>query len=165
MYQYKEPYNVNTVGYNDDGEFFCGETSALYFIEAIPSEMHKLLNVLYKIIPLSDLIPILSGNVLQWKHKIPSINFNSSFSLQKIIFHINPKLVSENTQMNEEVFIDKTKKTVVVSSGVSEMKKSTLVHHNTFGQTVFVNIGGIKTLIPILEHIFTSKTNIDASFM
>jgi len=165
MYEYKEPYTVNTIGYNDDGEFFHGETGALYFIETIPSEMHKLLNVLYKVIPLSDFISIFSGNISQWKHKVPSMNINNSLSLEKIMFHINPKLVIAKSQRNEEVFIDKQKKTVVVNSGVKEIKICTLIHHNAFGQTTLVNIGGIKTLLPILDHIFTSQTNVDASFL
>lgn len=167
MYEYSEIYEANTLACSEDGEYFNGQSSALYFIQAVPSELHKVINSLYKTVPLSDLPSILSGNLLQWRHKIPSINLSTLFPLDRILFSINPKLVLESTgsHENEEIFIDKTKKVFTIGNGVRCVRTSTLVHHNTTGQTTFANIGGVKVLLPILEQTFSSQSNLDSSLL
>ena len=150
-YQSDEDYINNSIGFNENGEYFCGEMSAIYFVNDTPMNIHKFLYSLYRTITMNDHDFVLSNNQLKGKlsNKISSIDGKHIDILKNAFFVINPKFISENLEA-----FGKEKNAFMVNNGIYAIEKYTQIHSNNIGRIMFTNIGGIKTLLPILEQIY-----------
>lgn len=165
MYQYREKYEANTVGCSAREGSLEGEMSALYFVRS-GGEVRGVVKVLRNSVQMGDVAGSLAGNAALWRRN--KLGKESLAFVKKVFVAVNPKLVQEDASsfdISEDITIEKTKETFAFPNNIESIGKCTQIHHNTLGKTAFANIGGIKTLLPMLEEQFTNHTNIDISFL
>ena len=168
MYNYKDQYTDNTIGCNNKLENYHGEMSAIYFAEITQNDIHKVLCSLKGVIDISDLTMVLSGNLSQWiSNELLKTRLKNEvmFLLKKIFISVNPKFICGNIMVDEEVILDKQKTIYMIPNCIVRIYENTQILHNTLGIDIFMNIGGVKTLIPILEDLTHDKTNFDISYL
>ena len=170
-YHHKLEYDENTIGCGIQLEYvgkqgeekiknnFRGEMSALYFIDVSQKtlpQIHSFLTYISTHVPLENMVDYLG---------LPQeANSGKSFDVgivEKIFMHINPKYTGKPTQSKQRMYVlHKGGKSIEVFNNVERVYQETKVEHNSIAKDVFLCIGGIKTLLPLLyalpEHILAA---------
>ena len=143
---------------------FCGELSAAHFLGINAPSLQKIHNVLkcvFDLVGASELISVLSSDAAilgnsQLAARISSEQVADSELLQRLFMVANPKWAHKVAEDFETVawIANKSGKQILeLRNNVERIYASTRVQHNTPGQTVLANIGGVKTLLPLLHHV------------
>jgi hypothetical protein len=143
-YSCEVEYDVITVG-GESGkeESFSGVMTGVYFFEVKKEKIGKINNFLY----------CASKNNVDLISYIKDIKEDKEYInlLKKIIVHVNPKFVAKNIKGGLRV--GKKEDVVLQLDSVKILNRGIKVIHNLIGRDVFGNIGGIKTLLPILAKL------------
>jgi len=134
-------YDVITVGYEDDmKESFDGVMTDIYFFEVVQEKIGQIKNFLY----------YANKSNMGLISYIKESNYDKNYIdlLKKAIIHLNPKFVYKNVKGGLRV--GKKEDIILNLDSVKILNRGIKVIHNLIGRDVFANIGGIKTLLPML---------------
>ena len=169
-YQAKLDYDENTIGcgvvleyVGKQGEekiknYFRGEMSALYFIDVSA----KSLPAVHALLTSTFVSHVGMENLVQWLayqqvevHK-PGKTGHDAGIIEKIFMHINPKYTGRMSQSKRRVYAyykGSAKNVVDIFNHVERVYQEARIEHNTPAKEVFLNIGGIKILMPLLYQL------------
>jgi len=120
---------------------FCGEMTALYFLE-VDSNLHSILFTNMKSLE----------NLIEESNEI----------INKVFIQVNPKYTKRAIQSEQRVYVMKcNKKNIDVRNDVEGRYGDTRIDHNMATRDVFFNIGGIEILLPLLYNIAEQEHSID----
>jgi len=163
QYHNKLDYDENTIGCGVQLDYvgshgeekiknnFRGQMTALYFIEISYDsigEIHRFFSYVAKNIPIENIPHYLAmpqdpkqGNTFDVK------------IIDKIFMHINPKYTGKTSSIKQKVYcIQKgTKNLYDIYNYVERVYHETKIDHNIVAKDIFMDIGGIKTLLPLLN--------------
>lgn len=166
-YPTQKEFDINSIGCEIDANSrtpknsFRGEMSALYFLEVNSHNLgfsHNLINHIYVSINMSELIALATAGTAQLPfcsrqnlHASPEQLAELSL-LERIYLVANPKWAKGQCESSESICIlpQSGKQKNEIYNHVEKILPHTLIHHNTIARNVFVNIGSIKTFLPLL---------------
>jgi len=130
---------------------FTGAMQSVYFFEISKkniSSIHNLLQFTYH--KKVDLI-----NFLEASDTEESVNL-----LKKLYMFISPKYYTRTTKSDFKInLITKRGKVIPLINNIQRVYRDTLVQHNKSASNIFFNIGGAKTLLPLLDKLSNHTTN------
>ena len=148
----------------------------MYFAETSAHAMnmtHGLLKSVYDVLAMSELTNILAGDI-SILHANPMISIRIANEqivktglVERIFFALNPKWARRTSYNGELVALisnKSTKQPLELCNHVDRIYPQTRISHNTPARTVFANIGGMKTMLPLL-HRSVSHEYISKDFM
>ena len=131
---------------------FRGEMTTLYFLEVNSKtidQTHNSLKYVVEDIGLENLVDYI-GSIRDLKSE-KNLDINI---IEKIFMHINPKYTEQFNQFKENTYvINRSGKTIDIKNSVERVYSETIIDHNIMAKDTFINIGGIKTILPTLHKI------------
>ena len=80
---------------------------------------------------------------------------------RSIWIHINPRYTRKYSNLDDEVYCLK-EYDISICNSVETIYDDTMIQHNNDTKDTFFNIGGIKTILPILSNV--ANHNVDSEF-
>ena len=174
-YIYNKEYDENTIGcgvvldfIGKEGEEhlknnFCGEMSALHFVEINNKTLfviHSTLNRIFPIVDMYKLFPLIAyGNshFENWPELQAAISYKE-LTDSNIIEHqfmiLNPKYAIKWGRESEKIYCKKIGKHLIeINNQVERVYQQTKIHHNAPARDVFLSIQGISNLLPLLYEL------------
>lgn len=166
VYPTNKDYDVNSIAceiamdkMNDNKikNNFCGQMSALYFVEASHknyASFHSVLKAIYS-----------SNNFIfsDFANLFANLSQQLGISglLDKMFLIVNPKWARKPLDPAEAVYVLQQKGKQELFNQVQQILPYTTIHNNSQARTTFPNIDGIISLLPLLfeigDHSFLSS--------
>ncbi len=167
---------VDKQGYEKIKNCFRGEMGALHFIEVTPkniAQTHAALAYLSTHVDMDELVHTVSTHATEARKEAKSqasatkdaagaagkarAEFLGDTSvIDRIFMHINPKYTGKLSQSKQRLFSYQksgSKSVIDVFNHVERLYPEARVDHNTSARDVFLNVGGIKMLMPLLYRL------------
>ncbi len=180
-YVAKTEYTRNTIGCkvprgpSPEAQLnFCGELGAVHFVRVGTmgemGKVHAVLANVFDVIGTSELVAVLgseSGIACNPRlaARVTREQVADSGIMERLFLVANPKWAfSDSSEAVVWISSKPGKPPIELRNHVDRVYQSTRVQHNTPGQTVLANIGGVKTLLPLLHRVIFNERS-DARFV
>ncbi len=150
---------VSKEGYEKITNCFCGEMGALYFLEVAPDSVaavHSTLSYASVHIGMEELVHTLS---------VPGHRTKDAAIIDRIFMQVNPKYTGKISQAKQRLYVCYKGKTAIdVFNSVESLYKEVRIDHNVPAKEVFLNIGGLKPLMPLLYQLAEGSSQRDFAY-
>lgn len=183
QYVHNKDFDENTIGCGIRNEFigkegeerlihnFCGEMSALHFVEINSKTaflIHNLLNKIYLIVDMFELFPLIAygasfyENCTELQSAISYKELTESGFIEHQFLIINPKYATKWSRENEKIYYKKIgKHSIEINNQVERVYPQTKILHNAPAREVFSTIQGISAIMPLLYELSEFNSNPD----
>ena len=178
-YKYSANYDENSIGCIIGSDYlgkkvedqlsnnFKGEMSALHFIEVAGNTIqstHMILNKVSQTMSMQELYPVLSygDNMYKGNSKIFLEEVRKSKLLERIFIIINPSYSDQGYNNSGIIYVGKQTEELI--NHVEFLYSQTSVLRTSPGKFMFMNIGGVKPILPLMDtivEICSSREDID----
>lgn len=167
-YKYSANYDENSIGCTIGADYlgkkvedqlsnnFKGEMSALHFIEVAGETIqstHKLLSKISRMMSMQELYPLLSYGEFshQNNNKIILEDIQKNKILERLFLIINPSYSDQGYNNNGTIFVGKQTEELI--NHVEFLYSQTTVQRTVPAKFMFISIGGVRTLLPLMDEI------------